>query len=92
MTLRRVTLRLAVFAFVCGFLLGVVVPKLLAAEEAEPAPQQQTHTVQSGDTLWSLAGRYGPNQDPRRFIYEIQTINRITSPRVFPGQKIILPD
>jgi len=44
-----------------------------------------THTVKSGDTLYSIAWRYG------RDFQELAGVNKIVAPyRIFPGQKINL--
>ncbi len=48
-------------------------------------------TVQSGDSLWSLADVYAPNQDPRDWIAEVVLLNALTSVDLAPGQQIALP-
>lgn len=41
--------------------------------------------VQAGDTLWSLARRYGVN------LLELRALNELTSDQIFPGQALLLP-
>ncbi|OLB80061.1 MAG: hypothetical protein AUI14_08225, partial [Actinobacteria bacterium 13_2_20CM_2_71_6] len=56
-------------------LAGLVV--LLAApasQAADPAGPSPTVVVQSGDTLWSIAARYVPSDDPFATIDEIRRL------------------
>ena len=48
------------------------------------------HTVNHGETLWSIARHYRPETDPRDVIYEMQEVNGIT-PLIHPGQTIWVP-
>jgi LysM repeat protein len=48
-------------------------------------------TVQSGQSLWSLASQYAPNQDPRDWIAQVVSLNALTQAEVQPGQQIALP-
>lgn len=49
-------------------------------------------TVQSGDTLWDLAGKYGPeNADIREVIYNISKINNVNASTLRPGMEISIP-
>lgn len=53
----------------------------LKASRLEP----QTHTVQPGDTVWSIARIYG--KDP----HKIMNWNRLTrDSRIYPGQELII--
>jgi len=48
--------------------------------------QGRTYTVQKGDTLLSIARRYGLTTK------QLQAANNITNPdRIFPGQKLVIP-
>ncbi|ASJ54145.1 peptidoglycan-binding protein LysM [Brevibacillus formosus] len=50
-------------------------------------------TVQSGDSLWSLAVRYSDQHtDVRDYIIEIKEANGLESNRIYPGQTLIMPD
>lgn len=48
-------------------------------------------TVMSGETLWTLAARYAPNQDPRDFIANIVALNNLNGTSLTPGMQIALP-
>jgi len=48
--------------------------------------------VQSGDTLWALAKKYGPSDmDCRRVVYEIEKINNVTPDTLVSGQILLIP-
>lgn len=80
----RVTLFLVVFALV----LVSLAPRLLAAG---PPQTLGIHVVREGDTLWGLARRFASSQDPRAYVQRLSEINQLVSPRVFPGQRLLLP-
>jgi hypothetical protein len=48
-------------------------------------------TVQSGQSLWSLASDLAPDQDPRDWIADVVSLNALTSAEVQAGQRIALP-
>ena len=47
-------------------------------------------TVESGETLWSLAQDLAPTKDPRDVIAEIVSLNQLHS-ELQPGQHIAIP-
>ena len=50
------------------------------------------HTVQPGDSLWSLALKYGPpEQDPRETVWKIRQANRLQSVNLQVGDRIVIP-
>jgi membrane-bound lytic murein transglycosylase D len=65
-------------------------PVEVAAQKADDSAKKSdsksfTHTVQSGDTIWSIARQYG--QDP----HNILRWNRLTrESAIYPGQEIII--
>ena len=69
---------------------------LTAPAEAAVAPPAGpgatlTVTVQPGDSLWTIAARRVPDQDPRVTISQIQDLNGLSSGRVLPGEQILVP-
>ncbi len=48
-------------------------------------------TVMSGETLWSIAQRYAPNQDPRDFIANLVALNNLNGTVLTPGMQLALP-
>ena len=61
------------------------------------ASGEQTHasfqyvTIESGDSLWSIAERVAPNADPRDVIADIVSLNGLESAVVSPGQQLAVP-
>jgi LysM repeat protein len=48
-------------------------------------------TVQSGDTLWSIATQVAPQRDPRAEIAGLQRRNHLTGVDLVPGQVLRVP-
>jgi len=84
-------LRLATILFiVCVILLGAtsVVQALRSGEEE----QMVTVTVAQGDTLWTLADRFGPqHMDPRLVVEAILAANGLEDVNIYPGQVLKIP-
>jgi cell division protein YceG involved in septum cleavage len=53
--------------------------------------QYQSVAIQSGDTLWSIAEKYGNNSDIRKYIYEIKKINNLDSNMLYENTAILIP-
>jgi LysM repeat protein len=49
-------------------------------------------TVLAGQSLWQIAAKVAPAEDPRDFIAEVVSLNNLTSAEVIPGQRIALPN
>ena len=91
MNIKWTAIRLAAIALLVGVVVGIVVPKLFAAD-VSGGGVQKIHVVKAGESLWELAGAAGAQKDPRRFVYEVQMLNGLTSPGLRPGQKLVLPN
>ncbi|MCU1672651.1 MAG: hypothetical protein JWN77_764 [Frankiales bacterium] len=62
-----------------------------AATVTESGPALQQVTVQSGDTLWSVAQRMAPDNDPREVVAQIKRINSLHGSGLQAGQQLLLP-
>ena len=51
-------------------------------------PVSGTVTVQIGDTLWSIATRVAPGQDPRRVVDRLRQANHLDAVSLTPGQTL----
>lgn len=58
-------------------------------------PVTCTYTVQSGDTVWSIADKYMSQQDgvrdKRELVFIIRQANNLKSCIIYAGQKLIIP-
>ncbi|MBX6350466.1 MAG: LysM peptidoglycan-binding domain-containing protein [Clostridia bacterium] len=91
---RRFRIRLgrlvAVALAVAGWLVAM---GLWAAQAAPPGPPAaRVYVVQPGDTLWSIATRLAPAEDPRAWIARVMERNGLSSPVIRPGEALALPD
>jgi len=62
-----------------------------AATYVENGPTLQQTTVQPGDSLWTVAQRIAPANDPREVVAQIRRINHLSSSSLQAGQQLLLP-
>ncbi|MDT7545206.1 MAG: hypothetical protein QOE99_1316 [Actinomycetota bacterium] len=62
-----------------------------AATATGTGPTLQQTTVQQGETLWAVAQRIAPKNDPREVIAQIRRINHLHSSVLRTGQQLLLP-
>lgn len=62
-----------------------------AATATGTGPSLQQATVQPGETLWVVAQRIAPDNDPREVIAQIRRINHLQSSTLRAGQQLLLP-
>lgn len=63
-----------------------------AASESDTGEQGRTYNVQSGDTLWKIAeSMYGSGGKYMK-IFEANTSILDNPDKIFPGQKLVIPD
>jgi LysM repeat protein len=77
-----------------AFSLGRSASQASPRVDAAPArlqPAVEQLTVQSGESLWTLARRVAPERDPREVIAQIRTLNELTTTQLRPGQQLLLP-
>lgn len=53
--------------------------------------QYQSIVVKPGDTLWSIAEKYGSDSNIREYIYNIKEINNLESSVIFENTSILVP-
>jgi LysM repeat protein len=85
----RVLLLAALVAVLFGaFSLGRSVSEAASPDEQ---PAQHVVTVEQGDSLWTLAARVAPDNDPRDVVAQIRDLNDLSSSGLVPGQQLVLP-
>jgi Tfp pilus assembly protein FimV len=62
-----------------------------APRAATPPAAPRAITVQSGDTLWSIATRVAPQRDPRAEVAALQKRNGLAGVELVPGQVLQIP-
>jgi LysM repeat protein len=60
------------------------------ARDTGAGPPPRYHTVQPGETLWSIAVESGAG-DPRASVWELQRRNGLAGATIVPGQRLRLP-
>jgi nucleoid-associated protein YgaU len=80
-----------VVAAVVAVLLSPLAASAIRLGAPEPAPAQRTVVVQPGDTLWSIAQRARPDDDPRETVATIEAVNGIGAGALEPGRSIVVP-
>lgn len=80
-----------------GFELLMVVTLVatLAMVAMEPATETTyaQHTVQTGETVWEIAGQYAGQQVKpfNEFVYQIQADNKLAGRYIQPGDTLVIP-
>lgn len=67
-------------------------PAKAADSAAQLQPTSTTSvTVQTGQSLWGIAGVAAPSRDPRDVVAEIIQLNNLQDGRIVPGQQLFVP-
>ena len=90
---RVVLTALAAMPLVAGILVGSLSSGGAVARIDDGAPPVafETVVVGAGDSLWGIAERVAPSEDPRDVILEIMRLNGLADAVVQPGQRLALP-
>jgi hypothetical protein len=48
-------------------------------------------TVVGGETLWGVAQQIAPHADPRDVIADLESVNRLSSANIYPGEQLLIP-
>ena len=84
--------RFAALAIIVGSAGWFIAGQSASASSDKSAPVAYTTiTVESGQSLWSLAEQYAPNADARDWITEVIDLNALGSSQLYPGQQLALP-
>ena len=87
---RRRTLAAAA-CLVLVLTVGSPVARAFGGADAPDVPAE-TYVVKAGDTLWSIAERHAPGEDPRLVIHEIGQLNDLDGGPLVPGRALALAD
>ena len=71
---------------------AAVEPQTPAAEAAPEKESGKTYTVESGDTLWKISEEVYGNGSKYMKIFEANTDLLDSPDRIFPGQKLVIPE
>lgn len=90
---RVVLTALVAMPLVAGILVGSLSSGGAVARIDDGAPPVafETVVVGAGDSLWGIAERVAPSEDPRDVILEIMRLNGLADAVVQPGQRLALP-
>ncbi|MGH3716120.1 MAG: LysM peptidoglycan-binding domain-containing protein [Micromonosporaceae bacterium] len=89
--------RFAAYGLAVLLLVAGLAVLLLAFDPAAGAVSPESRSdvtevvVEPGDTLWSVAVRHEPSQDPSVTIEEIRRLNHLPGYTVHPGQTLRMP-
>jgi LysM repeat protein len=86
---RAVVLVVLVALLLAAFSLGRTVAEGSTAVQSGAAVEQVT--VLPGDTLWAVASRLAPGQDPRPVVEQIRRLNDLPGGGLQAGQQLLLP-
>lgn len=87
---RAVFAALAAAPLLAGLLFASVTTPASAGNESGVA-SFTTVTVESGDSLWSIAERVAPAADPREVVSELKRLNALEDSALVAGQSLAIP-
>ena len=72
-------------------LIVVVVIAIRLSNKEEKGYELTNYIVRSGDTLWSIAEKYAPEEmDIREYIYFIQEDNELINKTIYPNMNLTI--
>jgi nucleoid-associated protein YgaU len=88
---RRGRLALIVLCVAIIAIAAVAMANPVVADAPGVKPTSATVVVLPGDTLWDIARRVAPADDPRRTVYEIRQLNGLAGSEIRPGDDLVVP-
>ena len=88
---RAVLTTLAAIPLIVGALAFALNGGGAAASGDQARVHFQYVTVESGQSLWSIAEKVAPSADPRDVIADIVSLNQLDTAVVSPGQRLAIP-
>jgi LysM repeat protein len=88
---RRGRLVLLLLCAAVAALIGIAVPGTVVADEPGIPVTTKTIVVLPGDTLWDIARRVAPAEDPRATVYEIRRLNGLAGADIRVGEELVVP-
>ena len=87
---RRLPIAVRKIALALGALaIAVFALAQTAAGEGPSGPA--VYRVKAGDTLWSIAASRYQGADVRQKVLDLESVNKLTSPSIYPGETLKLP-
>ena len=73
------------------FVIIVVIIAIRLSNKEEQEYELTNYIVRSGDTLWSIAEKYAPEEmDIREYIYFIQEDNELINKTIYPNMNLTI--
>ena len=73
-------------------LLSVVLLSQINVSADKEAVDYNSHIVRPNDSLWSIAAKYGNDNDIRKTVYEIEKLNGVSSDSLQVGTRLFIPN
>jgi Na+-transporting methylmalonyl-CoA/oxaloacetate decarboxylase gamma subunit len=83
--------RLIVLLLLSGLLLAAFSMGRVSSQAAGPERPPRAVVVAPGDTLWSIAAKASPQEDPRVVVDRIAEVNHLDGATLRPGQRLLVP-
>jgi nucleoid-associated protein YgaU len=81
------TMTLAILAGAWAGPLG----RIVGGQDQVGLAARSSYVVRQGDTLWSIAQRVAPGDDPRALVDAITVANGVDAAAIVPGQTLLVP-